>query len=581
MWTLLALLLAPPALAQEPAAEPGPFPWSGQSAGERERMAREALQAELDRSLTELALPGETPPWFVAYDLVDGSYYTAFAELGALMQDDLDAHRILRVEVRTGDANFDSANFEAFGEPDGVVSLGVPDEADVTALRHFAWLGTDRAYKQAVEQLSRKQAALAGLPDEDKPQRAMNPVEPVVTPPAEPRPVQPERVREAVVRLSGALADYPELEGAQAAGRDWQGTRLLMSSEGMVVSQATGLAVIRVEATLRLEDGTRLRDGRWWVADSAGELPPVEEMEAEVREMADWLLSLQDAPVLDEYLGPVLFEAPASVELFRQLAAAELVGTPPAQEGPDLFGAVQRRRATGRVGRRLLPEGWTLTDDPTLAEAVGDYAYDHEGVPAQRVVLIEDGVVQRLLHSRVPAGPADQSTGHGRSLGSGRREALPAVVRVEPARPRSERALHRKALRMAAQTGRDEVLVIRRLEPPAMTEDFDVFFTGEGPPPGLTPPYEAYLLGSDGQLTPVRGASFSGVDRRVMRDIVMAGEVSDFVGVLDSNPGPARFHVGAVGGMPASWAAPPILISELELNGDKGGEPRTVPPPPR
>ncbi|MCB9746617.1 MAG: hypothetical protein H6740_28840, partial [Alphaproteobacteria bacterium] len=222
----LALLLA---LSATAFAE-GPFLWSDQSPAEREQMAREALSAELERSLEELALPEESPPWYIAYDLVDGQFYTAFAELGALMQDDRDAFRGLRVEVRTGDAQFDSANFDAFGEPDGVVSVGVPDEADVTALRHFAWLATDRAYKQAVEQLSRKQAALEGLPEDDKPKRAMNPIEPVVTPPAEPEALNPERIREAVVVLSGALADYPELEGAQAAGRDWQGTRLTVSS---------------------------------------------------------------------------------------------------------------------------------------------------------------------------------------------------------------------------------------------------------------------------------------------------------------------------------------------------------------
>ena len=113
-----------------------------------------------------------------------------------------------------------------------------------------------------------------------------------------------------------------------------------------------------------------------------------------------------------------------------------------------------------------------------------------------------------------------------------------------------------------------------------MTEDFDIYFTGEGPPAGLTPPYEAYLLYRDGRIEPIRGFRFEGVDRRALRDVVRAGTPTPYVGVLDTSPGPGRFTLGAVGGLPASWSTPPVLISEIELSGAGGGEPREIPPPP-
>lgn len=538
-----------------------------------------ALEAELQRSMAELKLAEDGGPWYISYDLIDGWYSTARAEFGALLEDEVLPHRQLRVEVRTGDAALDSGNFQAFGEPDGVLMAGLPLEANPDAVQHFAWLATDAAYKQAVEHLSRKQAAMQGKSATPEPAPAMAPAEPTRTGPATPLPFQPDLVRERVVALSRVLAEYPALEGGQAAGRDWQGSRLLLSSEGMAVHQATGLTVIRVEAVLRHSDGSRLRDGRWWVARSADALPPLEQMEAEVRAMASWLVALEQAPVLEEYLGPVLFEGPAANELFRQLLAAELVGTPPPMEAPT-FGEVPQGRASGRAGRRLLPAGWTVVDDPTLEGPAGSYRWDHEGVPAQRVVLVEDGVVQGLLHSRVPSGPESRSTGHGRSLGAGRREAMPAVVSVEPRRTRSEGALRRTALRLARQTGQDQVLVVRLLEPPAMAEDFEVYFTGDGPPSGLTAPYEAYLLGADGSVQPVRGLSFVGVDRRVLRDVVVSGRPEGWVNELDTQPGPMRFHLGAVGGIPVSWSAPPVVIGELELVGQQGGEQRELPRPP-
>ena len=177
-----------------------------------------AMEAELDRSMTELALPGETPPWMLSYDLVDGAYTTSFAEFGALVRDDSSPHRVVRIEVRTGDEHFDSANFESFGEPSGVVQVNLPTDDNELALRRELWLATDVAYKQAVEQLSRKQAELE---DPETDSESLLPASPVVDLSAEARPIDPETIRNAVTRLSAVLAEYPQFESGVAAGRDW------------------------------------------------------------------------------------------------------------------------------------------------------------------------------------------------------------------------------------------------------------------------------------------------------------------------------------------------------------------------
>ena len=168
-------------------------------------------------------------------------------------------------------------------------------------------------------------------------------------------------------------------------------------------------------------------------------------------------------------------------------------------------------------------------------------------------VVVRDGVIRDLLMSRVPRDGFDHSTGHGRSLGADRRDAMPGAVTVRPDRSRSEGRMRRKALQLARQAGLDYVLVVRRIEPPALSEDFHMAFSGDGPLPGLTRPSEVYRLYRDGTEEPVRGLEFLGVDRRVLRDITMAGEVSDPVGVMDTAPGPGRFSIGTVGGLPASW----------------------------
>ena len=153
----------------------------------------------------------------------------------------------------------------------------------------------------------------------------------------------------------------------------------------------------------RAEDGTRLRNTRSWIVQQPEQLPKIEQMVTSIQEMSKWLLRLSDAPVEGDYLGPVLFEGQASTEFFRQLMLPQLSATPPELELPDFNGEVSRSIPTSRVGRRLLPEGWSVVDDvPGNPNAVGYYRYDHQGVPPQRVELVKNGVIRDLLMSRVP-----------------------------------------------------------------------------------------------------------------------------------------------------------------------------------
>jgi hypothetical protein len=105
-------------------------------------------------------------------------------------------------------------------------------------------------------------------------------------------------------------------------------------------------------------------------------------------------------------------------------------------------------------------------------------------------------------------------------------------------------------------------------------------FSGEGPLPGLTRPTEVVRRYADGREVPVRGAGFLGVDRRVLRDIALAGPSSNPTSVMDSAPGPGRFSVGTIGGLPTTWHVPAVLITELELRGSSGTEQRVIPRPP-
>lgn len=72
-----------------------------------------------------------------------------------------------------------------------------------------------------------------------------------------------------------------------------------------------------------------------------------------------------------------------------------------------------------RVGSRIAPRGVTVVDDGTLPFARGTINTDDEGNPAERTVLIEDGVLRGYLHDEISARHYGVAP-----TGSGRRESF-------------------------------------------------------------------------------------------------------------------------------------------------------------
>jgi hypothetical protein len=544
----------------------------------------EAAEQELQRALT-MELPDQPKPYYVSYEFLDGQVSTARSRSGVLDHFDEGPYRSVRAEVRVGDYSLDNTRYSGeFGTREGVDSRNLPHDPIPVALRRELWLSTDAAYKGAAEQYSGKMAGREGRPPPEVPVPSFEKIDAVVTEPAAPLALDAHATLERVRALSARIDNIPGLENAEAVARDWVGHRILVTSEGTRAWIPTGFSVVRVEGIVRTPDGTRLRDCRWWVARTPDELPSLDQMVAEVEAMTQTLQASIEADQERDYLGPVIFEGPAAVELFRQLLPNQISGTPPPEAAPDPYASIDMAPVpTARVGRRLLPEGWTVIDNPLQAEGTaGYYQRDFEGVDAQEVRLVENGVLKDVLMSRIPRADTHGSNGHGRGMGADDREAMVGAVQVRPAKAVAAKKLRKRALSLARQADLPYVLVVRRIEPPALAEDFEVAFTGDGPLAGLTRPLEVVRLYRDGHEEPVQPTlTFVGVDRRVLRDIAAAGAVEDWVGVLDAPAGPRQFSIGVMGGLPAAWSVPSVVVTELELRAAGGSQPRAIAAPPR
>ena len=122
------------------------------------------MRDELSRSrnLKVLSLEG---PYYIDYSIDDMSSFEVSASLGGLVSVRHSQQRLPEIEVRVGDYKFDNTNYAGSGFHFGTHYdiERFPLENSYGVLRRFLWLGTDSAYKSAVEAISRKRAALKNI----------------------------------------------------------------------------------------------------------------------------------------------------------------------------------------------------------------------------------------------------------------------------------------------------------------------------------------------------------------------------------------------------------------------------------
>ncbi len=502
------------------------------------------------RTRDELLLPGGSAPYRTLMAAADLEIYQARAELGAMVAENAQRRRPGRVEVVVGDPLLDSSRFQLAEAGLHVVSRPSFVVEDVpTAIDRDLWLTADHAYKSALVQHQVKQAALAALGGEPPPPD-WSEAPPVTSLDSSTLPpLDHELMRGIALEGSARFRGVPGLRMGRVEVHGWTGHYLLATSEGTRLMQPEGWVVVYAQANLLRSDGVRLTDQRQWLVSTVGDLPPKDEILAEIDAMASSLAARAQAPLVDDYEGPVIFEGRAAAELFRYLAPQELCGTPPE---PSAYQSYRQLVRSGpRLGRRLLPAGWSIVDDPgrSLPGLPGGFSYDREGVAAQRVELVHDGYVRDLVMSRVPRHDLSTSNGHARGAVQGSWEARLSQWEVQPDRNLGVRAFERRVSRAMKAANTDRILVVRGL--------------GLGRLGDLPRPTDAVWRFADGHEEPVASLQFQRVDRRALRDILAAGGGQQHQAYLA--PWTTRSHTDGDSGLPTVITAPgAVLVGELE-----------------
>jgi predicted Zn-dependent protease len=284
-------------------------------------------------------------------------------------------------------------------------------------------------------------------------------------------------------------------------------------------------------------------------ATSFAQLPSVAEMTKAIKAMAEQVVKLQAAPVLNEtYLGPVLFTGPASAEMFAQLLAPEFCSyrPPVGMQGED------RSELANRLNRRVLPFHISVYDDPTQEKfgdqaLLGSYKVDDQGVAARKISLVEQGVLKNLLLSRRPRKNMLRSNGHGRAGLNGGASTEIGNLFIQSSDGKSYEQLKQELIKMC-----------QALEMP-----YGIIIKGGGlNDPSLT--YKVYV--DDGREELIRGASLGELTvKQLKAQIIAVGNDSYVL----NRAGGGGYGGGSVS---TSVIAPSALLEELELKKPTGAQ---------
>ncbi len=258
------------------------------------------------------------------------------------------------------------------------------------------------------------------------------------------------------------------------------------------------------------------------------ELYPPEEY---ARKAAERALKMLDAPPAPAGKMMVVLSSDAGGTLIHE-ACGHALEADFIMKGTSIFGE--------KIGKRVASDLVTVLDDATLSGKFGTYAFDDEGTPAKKTILIENGILKGFMSDRFSA----QQLGIERS-GNGRRESfrhkpIPRMTNTLIAPGKTEPS----EIIASVKNG----LLVKRMgggEVNVTNGDF-VFEANE-----------AYLIENGKIKHPVRGAILTGNGPRVLEIIDMLG--SDL-----------GFQTGVCGKYdhaPVSDAQPTLRIPELIIGG--------------
>jgi len=526
-----------------------------------------ALQAELERSMKTLGTK-DPPAYYMAYTVTDTQRVDVSGSNGALLNSSETRNRWLEVSVRTGSYQLD--NTHKVGErqmQSGGPGVTVPVDDDAEVLRRAIWLETDKQYRAAEEALIKintgkevKVETVEGRAPDFSREAPHTHIGPQVSIAVDRKPWEANvRAYTKAFRESAAIINSIVTFSAQA------------QNVFQVTSEGTQLQFGQIHYRLELFIQGKAPDGMdidryynfdWVDSKDTPDDKAVYAAEATMRKEMEGLVA---APINDPTVGPALLTGRAAAVFFHEVFGHRA-------EGHRQKDVTEGQTFSKKIGEEILPEFLSITDDTTMKklgtqDLLGYYQFDDEGVPAQRVTLVDHGVLKNFEMSRSPLVGFPRSNGHGRRQLGATPVSRQGNLIVQSSKTLTNAQLRAKLIELIKAQGKPYGLLIDDIAG-------GFTFTGRGQPQAFQVlPLVVYKVFPDGRPDElVRGVDIVGTPLAALTKIVATGDTPDVF----------NGYCGAESGsVPVAAASPAILTSELEVQKKESStdRPPILPPP--
>ena len=525
------------------------------------------MQSELERSMKTLATQ-DPPAYFLSYTVTDAQRVNVSGSNGALLSSSEDRNRWLEVSVRTGDYKLDDTH--KIGErqpPTGGPGAPIPIDDDAEVLRRAIWLETDKEFRASQEAYIKvktgKEVQVAttegSAPDfsHEQPHTFFGPQ---VSISVDRKPWE-EKVRTytKAFRESAAIINSIVTFTAQAENT------YQVNTEGSQLQYGDIRYRLELFIQGKAPDGMNIE--RYYNFDwvNASDAPDDKAVYAASATMRKEMEGLVAAPINDPTVGPALLTGRAAAVFFHEVFGHRA-------EGHRQKDVAEGQTFAKKVGEQILPEFLSIVDDTTMKklgsqDLLGYYQFDDEGVPAQRVMLVDHGVLKNFEMSRSPLADFPHSNGHGRRQIGADPVSRQGNLIVQSSKTMTNAQLRTKLIELIKAQGKPFGLLIDDIAG-------GFTFTGRGQPQAFQVlPLVVYKVFPDGRPDQlVRGVDIVGTPLAALTKIVATGDTAEVF----------NGYCGAESGsVPVSAASPAILTSELEVQKKEADtdKPPILPPP--
>lgn len=516
----------------------------------------DVLRDELNREYNELKQQ-ELPPYHMNFRVIDKQVSYVEASFGAANNDFYYHQRRLVPQIRLGSwelDNFKEEQMGAMSTKNGLSTAFLPldNEGGEAAIRQAIWNETNNRYRFARD-MYRQTVARQHVNAEQEDKAPCFSAAPVEKYYEQPLPESKQKLdmefwKKRMQKVSAVFAEYPEIIDCKAMVNYVVERRYFLNTEGTEVVQNLTYTRAMLNGQVKADDGMELPLSVTYFAFDPNDLPSEEKMIADARAIAKTLQALRTAPVADPFTGPALLSGAASGVFFHEIFGHRT-------EGQRMKSDNDGQTFKKMVGQYVLPADLQVFDDPTMQSYAGTdlngfYKFDDQGVKAQRVNIVSDGILKDFLMTRTPIDGHPVSNGHARAEAGYDPVSRQSNLIIETKNHKTPEELRALLLEEVKKQGKEYGYFFKEVSG-------GLTYTAKGGNNSFfVNPLEVYRIYLDGRPDElVRGVDLIGTPLSMFSNIVYAGGESQvFTGMCGAESGQ----------IPVTAISPTILVNKVE-----------------